>query len=370
MTKIVMGMDELRKRVDARLLTAMKHPFLDLFIYNYTKRTQYRKLWDLYTERCRGLIIDGNGNILNNPFPKFFNIGEREDLMIQNLPLEMPKITEKLDGKLGILYEEADNVAICTRGRFDSPYALWATNWLRSKGFGIGDFKSDYTYLFEIIYPESKNIVNYRSRSELVLLAVRNNDWNREGFDFELDYVKEAQELGLSYAKEYTFGGVHDAVKYLERRRGTEAEGFVCKYSNGLRIKIKSSDYFRLSKILTGISTKDIWESLRDTGSVEQIVDTVPDEFFKWVKNVEMELRVSQLKIMKDALDITVGANKLNSRIEQAEYIYKHTEDRLEIRGIVFFLLSGRIEKAKFAAWQRVKPAGELFNNNVVEEEM
>lgn len=196
---------------------------------------------------------------------------------------------------------------------------------------------------------------------------LRNNDWN---FDYELDHVKEARELGFSYAKEYSFGGVNDAVKYLEKRRGTEAEGFVCKYSNGLRVKIKSSDYFRLSKILMGISTKDIWQSLRDTGSVEQIVETVPDEFFKWVKNVEMELRVSQSKVMKDSLDIAVGAAKLKNRNEQAEYIYRRTEDRLEIRGIVFFLLSGRVEKAEFAAWQRIRPEGKLFNINSIEKEI
>lgn len=364
MTKNVrqINIDEIKRRINEGLITVRRHPFLGLYVYNYTHRTQYKRLWDQCTERCRGLIMNGDNNILNNPFPKFYNLGEREDLMIHNLPLEMPTITEKLDGMLGILYEEGDDVAVSTRGTFDSPYAKWATNWLRSKGFGLDDFKKDFTYLFEIVYPASKIIVNYRSRSELVLLAVRNNDNGAELA--ELDHVKEAQELGLSYAKEYSFEGFDSVLKYLEKRRGVESEGFVFKYSNGLRVKVKSSDYKRLQKILVGMSTKSIWESLRDTGSVENILDRVPDEFYKWVKKVEMELTVSKLEIMKDALDLTLDAKKLGNRIEQAEYINKYTEDRKELRGVAFFLLDGRVNKAEFAAWQRVKPSGEIFMAN------
>lgn len=353
--------DEVNKRINDGLIIVRKHPVLDIYIYNYTHRTQYEGLWDSYTERCRGLIMDGSNNILNNPFPKFFNLGQREDLMIHNLPLEMPSITEKLDGMLGILYQEEDNPAIATRGAFDSPYAEWATNWLRTKGYSLDDFKIDYTYLFEIIFPGNKIVVNYRSRAELVLLAVRNNDNGSE-----LNHIKEAQELGLSYAKEYSFDDrIDGALKYLEKRRGTESEGFVCKYSNGLRIKIKSLDYIRLHRILTGISAKDIWVSLRDKGNVNDILDNVPDEFFKWVKKVELELTVSKLRIMDKALDLTKETTKIKDRKEQAEYIRNRTKECDEgLMGIVFFLLDGRLDKAELSAWKRVKPSGEMFVAN------
>lgn len=354
-----MDMDEVKRRINDGLIIVRKHPFLDLYIYNYTHRTQHEGLWDSYTERCRGLIMDGNNNILNNPFPKFFNLGQTEELMIHNLPPEMPSITEKLDGMLGILYQEGDNLAIATRGAFDSPHAGWATNWLRLQGYSLDDFKQDHTYLFEIIYPGNRIVVNYRSRAELVLLAVRSN--NDES---ELNYVKEAQELGLSYAKEYSFGdGIDGALKYLEKRRGMESEGFVCKYSNGLRVKIKSLDYKRLHKILTGISAKDIWISLRDKGNVNDILDNVPDEFFKWVKKVEMELTLSKLEIMNKALGLTKEAMKIKDRKEQAEYIRNRTKECDEgLMGMAFFLLDGRLDKAEMAAWKRVKPSGEMFD--------
>jgi len=240
---MTMNMEEVKKRIDNELIFVRKHPFLDLWIYNYGYKTQYGGFWDEYTERCRGLITDGNGNILNNPFPKFFNLEEKEYTKIENLPSEIPKITEKIDGMLGILYEEGGKVAISTRGAFDSPFAIWATNWIRKKGYSLGDFKNGYTYLFDIIYPDNKIIVDYKGRAELVLLAVRNNFSNDE-----LDHIIEAQRLGFSYAKEYYFDKIEDAVKYLDGLKGSEFEGFVIKFSKGLRIKIKSADYKRLHK--------------------------------------------------------------------------------------------------------------------------
>lgn len=368
--QIIMGeklkkidIEEVKKRIDNGLLTVRKHSFLDIYIYNYTHRTQYARLWDQYTERCRGLIMDGDGNILNNPFPKFYNLGEKEELMIHNLPLEMPSITEKLDGMLGILYDEGGNVAVATRGSFDSPYAKWATNWLRLQGFRMDDFRHDYTYLFEIIYPQNKIVVDYGDMSELVLIAVRNNYEDRE-----LDHIKEAEELGFSYAKEFipnsTSGAdtINDALKYLEKRKGTEYEGFVCRYSNGLRIKIKSSDYRRLSK-LTGISVRGVWESLRDTGTVEHVIDNVPDEFYDWIKNVEKDLIVSKTNIINRSSIIANNAKKLNGRIEQARYIINQTGESQDIRGIVFFLLDNRMNKAESAAWKLIEPSGDILWN-------
>lgn len=350
-------MNEVKKRVDNGLISVRKHPFLDLFIYNYTHKTQHDELWDEYTERCRGLIIDGNGHVLNNPFRKFYNLEQSKETMIRNLPAEVPRIGEKLDGMLGILYEEGDMPAIATRGSFNSPYAEWATNWLRLKGFSLEDFKEGHTYLFEIIYPENKIIVDYKGRAELVLLAVMSNSGNGE-----LDHIKEAQRLGLSYAKEYSFDNIADAIKYLDGSVGSEFEGFVCKYTNGLRVKLKSLDYKRLHKLLMGVSKRDIWLSLRDTGSVDSIIENVPDEFMSWVKEVEMELKASKMRIMHKALDIVLEVKKLESRIEQFEYATKSTNDELGLRKIVMFILDDKMNKAEFAAWQMIKPSGEVFS--------
>jgi len=124
---------ELVKRVEAGLITMHKHPFLDLEICNYTAKTQYNKMWDNYTLMCRGLILDSQHNIIAKPFPKFFNLNETPETSRSNLPNEIPKISEKLDGVLGILYPEKNKVAISSRGSFTSDQAIWATGWMRNE---------------------------------------------------------------------------------------------------------------------------------------------------------------------------------------------------------------------------------------------
>ncbi len=346
---------ELIKRKDAGLITMRKHPGLDLEICNYTPKTQYDNLWDAYTLMSRGLVLDSDHNIISKPFQKFFNLNERPETTISNLPAEVPSITEKLDGVLGILYPENKKVAIASRGAFDSEFAIWATDWIRKKKFELEDFKQAYTYCFEIIYPGSKIVVDYKGRSELVLLAVLSNE-NKP----ELSHIKEAEELNLSYANEFQFDDVTQAEKYLAEMQGINQEGFVCRYSNGLRLKLKSEDYRRLHKILTGFSAKDVWDALRQGKNLDDLLNIVPDEFYQWVKRTESELQQSKNKIIEDATAIYHEANKLYSRKEQALYILKSTQCKNKgLSGVVFSMLDGRTDKAEEAAWKIIEPSAD-----------
>ena len=343
---------ELLKYNDAGLITMRKHPVWDLEICNYTPKVQYDKLWDDYTRMCRGLILDSEHVVVSKPFAKFFNLNEVPETTISNLPTEVPLMAEKLDGVLGILYSENQKPAIASRGSFESEFALWATDWIRKKGYSFEDFKKGYTYCFEIIYPTSKIVVDYKGRSELVLLAVLNNE-NKH----ELNHVEEAQELNLSYAKEFQFDTIEQAEKYLSEFKGIEQEGVVCRYSTGLRLKLKSEDYRRLHKILTGFSAKDVWETLRQGKTLDDLLNIVPDEFYQWVKKTESELQQSKTKVDEDALIIYQEAIKLSSRKEQALHIMKRVQGKNQgLSGVVFSMLDGRNEKAEETAWKIIEP--------------
>lgn len=65
-------LDRIRKLVAGRYISVAKHPQLDLFIYNYTAKSQYERYWTEETMMCRGLILDSQGQIIARPFPKFF----------------------------------------------------------------------------------------------------------------------------------------------------------------------------------------------------------------------------------------------------------------------------------------------------------
>lgn len=108
----------------------------------------------LDTKACRGLIVDAENWIVQRPFEKFFSIEQ----------LEPFDVYDKLDGSLGILYWVGDEPAIATRGSFISDQAKRGTEFLRARK----DLNLDrrYTYLFEIIYPENRVVVNYGDQSK------------------------------------------------------------------------------------------------------------------------------------------------------------------------------------------------------------
>jgi RNA ligase len=220
---------------------------------------------------------------------------------------------------------------------------------MRQKGFTIDDFKPEYTYCFEIIYPGSRIVVNYKERCELVLLGVlgtRNNP--------ELDHVKEAQELGLTCAREFHFDHAQD---YLAKIQGIDHEGFVCRYSNGLRLKLKSDEYKRLHRIITGFSEKDVWEALKQGKTLDDMLDLVPDEFYQWMKKIESDMICSKDHIMEMATVIFQEANKLSTRKDKASYVLRQAQKYPEgIRAVLFSMLDGRMEKAQEAAWKMIQP--------------
>ena len=98
-------MEQLEKLIKDGYISKRKHPTKDLWIYNYTNKTQWEKHWNDWTLRCRGLIMDEKYNIIARPFEKFFNLGEI-DHDIPNLPFE---VTEKMDGSLIIWFSRGLN---------------------------------------------------------------------------------------------------------------------------------------------------------------------------------------------------------------------------------------------------------------------
>lgn len=144
--------------------------------------------------------MDGSGNVVARPFQKFFNY---EELQPSDIPTDLPfEIFEKMDGSLGILYWIGDEPFIATRGSFSSDQAIHASSLVNKRFRELGISKRDLipnaTYLFEIIYPENRIVVDYGSDDTLFLLAILNQ---RKTFMFP--------SIGEGFDKiEILFGGV------------------------------------------------------------------------------------------------------------------------------------------------------------------
>ena len=270
------------------LVVKNDHPTLPLSIYNYSRTCQYEGGWDDITKMCRGLILDKEGNVVAKAFNKFFNY---EELTLSDIPEESFEVFEKLDGSLGILFWYQGKWIISSKGSFTSDQAIFGKYLIDTK-YNVEVLPKGYTTVVEIIYPENRIVCDYGKDEELVVLSMVSN---ASGKELDYDSMLAINEVsGLPTIKKYDDIKNYDTLKskITENR-----EGYVIRFRNGFRMKIKGEEYVRLHRILTGFSNVDIWEYLKDGKDISELLDRVPDEFDKWVKGTIENLKYSYFQI-------------------------------------------------------------------------
>ena len=263
-------LEKLNKYLEDGLLYNQVHPTLDLTIWNYTEKVQYEGLWDEITLMCRGLVTNSKGEIIARPFKKFFDMEEGK-----HTPTSEFEVYEKMDGSLGIFFYYNGEPVFATRGSFTSDQAIKGREILNKYNWKQGTYEG-YTYLFEIIYPENRIVVDYNGLEELVVLGVIETATGKE-----CNYDEMANEDFILVKK---YDGIKD-YSTLKSMIANDAEGYVIRFSNGDRMKIKGEEYLRLHKIMTNVSTTAIWEILSSGGDIDAILKDVPDEFYKKIKS-------------------------------------------------------------------------------------
>jgi len=275
-------LNTLEKYYQDGLLLKQTHPNYDLTIWNYSPKVQYDRLWDDITIQCRGLVTNSEGKIIARPFKKFFNYEEHSP---EDIPNEEFVVYEKLDGSLGILFNYQNEWILATRGSFTSPQAIKGKEILSKHD--ISAWRKDNTYLFEIIYPENRIVVDYGDEEKLVVIGGIHTETGEEIPDSSLFWT---QDSGFEIVTTYkTWGEGYDILK---EEISKDKEGYVIRFKNGFRMKVKGEEYKRLHRILTNISNRDIWEYLKEGKPFDEILDKVPDEFYNWVKDTARDLTV------------------------------------------------------------------------------
>ena len=267
------GLDDL---VEGGYITRRKHPSLDLYILNYTARTQYERLWNETTAQCRGLVVDSSGKVVSRCLKKFFNFEEVREEVASRLELGTPfKVFEKVDGSLGITYWTPEGPRIATRGRFTSAQAMRASLMLKEL-YGSYGLDPEITYLFEIVYPENRICVDYGDLESLIFLGAIHT---KSGVEVD------SRDLPFEKAKEFEFGVGFDEMKRMNLKN---REGFVVKFDDSFRFKIKFDDYVRLHSEIFSLSTKSVWTSLKDGRRTP--VEMLAPELQDWAQSVELDL--------------------------------------------------------------------------------
>lgn len=274
----------------------------DLRIFNYTDRCVHSAAWDDVTMNSRGIIFNvKTGEVVAQPMPKFFNMGEREETMEKVLPWTSDYLVfEKMDGWLGTLYRHEGKRCIATRGSFDGMgMAPWATTFL-NKNYDLTGLSEDVTLVFEIICPQTHIIVHYGDREDLILLAAYNR---HTGEEYEWDQVAAwAKEFGFPLPR--VFGSdVDECRRLLASHSGTELEGFVIRFAGGLRVKIKSEDYKRRAATVSNLTPMAIWKAMRDNTFTADYRDAIDADYLDLFDELS-----GTLKSQYDVIDAEIKA--------------------------------------------------------------
>lgn len=340
-------------------LTKRKHPTLGLYILNYTPKTQYVGQWDNETINCRGLVVDGQNNIVARSFPKMFNY---EELFLhpeiqaqfnQHLANGDEFFTyEKMDGSLVLVFGYQGEKVVATRGSFDGPQAQRAAEILEAKYPTFDPTEAvGMTFLFEVIYPENRIVVNYGDQEDLYYLTTMGLD----GHDIPVIRGYHHDNFAAPFPEPQThqFNSIEEVTGCWQ---STNYEGYVLSFpQSGLRVKFKYEEYKRLHRLLCGITPKKIWVELSEKRSLLPLLDRVPDEFYDWVKKQAGELLLNYYHVSVQCEAEMAAALAQDPGYQWTRKQYAAIFTQSEYPAILFKMLDG--QHPAELIWKSVKPS-------------
>jgi hypothetical protein len=233
-----------------------------LFVHKYTRDVFYKKLWDKdeRIEEARGIVTDGNNNVIVRPFKKIYNYGER----VCDLPLgNSCVVVNKINGFLGVvsINPHTSELIYSTTGSLDSDFAKLAKKVITStvdkdvmqEYFEVALFEGQpISMMFEICDPTDPHIIVEQAGAYLT--GIRNINTGRLENERVLDYVgKDIKALRPAWIID-SFQNALEEVKHCTR------EGFIIRgmrLQEDINIKIKSPFYLQ-KKALQRISKNTI----------------------------------------------------------------------------------------------------------------
>jgi RNA ligase len=343
-----MDLKLLHKYESEGLLFSQKHPSLPLTIWNYSDKVQYEGLWDETLLQCRGLVTDDEGNVVARPWKKFFNMEEGK-----HNPTSEFDVYDKMDGSLGILFNYKGEWIFATRGSFTSEQSVKGLQILSD--YQYQKLHKDYTYLFEIIYNENRIVVKY-DFEDVILLGMINTKSGEE-IDIHngpIRFKNLISNIGLSVVKKYD--GIKDFT-LLKDMVGDNEEGFVVRFSNGDRMKIKGEEYIRLHRIISMISTKSVWEILSNGESIDDLLKDVPDEVYPQIREYHNQLLLEYRKIQFKCFSLL--SQYEGDLIDKKQFALWVKEQDKELQTLLFNMYNGKNYSEYL--WRRLKPEYRLL---------
>ena len=184
------------------------------------------------------------------PFPKFFNIGEREETSLENIDIIGARYYIKHDGSMATPVLLNNRIIWKTKNSFYSDVANKINNyWVNHKNHDTRKAMRkmlagyNYTPIYEYVAPHNRIVLEYQEE-ELLYLGFRDNNTG--------EYIPNFHN--------------REDIKYHEIFAMEDVEGFVIELQSGELVKAKTQWYLDRHKICTEFNPKKIIEcTLNDT---------------------------------------------------------------------------------------------------------
>lgn len=254
-------------------------------------------------QACRGIIVQkglsGQWGIVCYPFDKFFNYGEPNAAEIDWCSAF---VNEKIDGSLIKFWHNYEGWHLSTNNSIDA-FEAPVSNSIEGLTFGnlveraLGcnwlsfcrELDEHYTYMFELVSPESQVTIHY-DHTTLYYLGQRDNILYKEYYEFDPVW----REFGVEQPKRFYLSSLKDCIDVAEQMTKDE-EGMVVVDANHNRIKIKSPEY-----LIAAHATNNGKLGLRT--AVRLIREDKVDDFLAYapMHRAKMELIIAAYEDIKD----------------------------------------------------------------------
>ena len=280
---------------------------------------------------CRGIILDtaNDYEVVCFPFFKFCNYGEKG---ADSIDWASARVQEKVDGSIMKMYYYNDSWQVASNGvisAFDAPLTAddeiksfgWAfMRAAEAVGLDINKLDTDCTYIFELVSPYNRVVVDYNGITTLYHIGTRNNRTEEE----------LVCDIGVPHPAEYPLHSVEECIEAAAALNpgdgAIENEGFVVVDKNWHRVKIKSPKYVAIHHILPNgeITEEKIIEYIKN-GIIDDVVGFVPSLADK-VSTVKALIAQTE----KDIEDYKMW-NKVeveDNKMSRADWAKQHNKDK------------------------------------------
>jgi RNA ligase len=334
-------LDKLKQHCEHNLVRVITSPrFPGIIMLHYTEAAQWDKAWNTFNRMCRGLIVHlPTQKVLAYPLNKFHNLDEVPETDYEVLKDKKDfEVSEKLDGSMLIRFCDPNTgkYHLTTKGSLDSEHGLYATELMGDRF--QESWLEPYTLMFELISKKFQIVIDYPKKGYpegLYLIGVRQH-WSNKLFTYN-EVQSMAEALKIPTVKTYEFESLDKLIEKAKELPFTE-EGYVIRFQDGLRVKLKGTAYLRAHRFISHLSDRNLLEACSE-GVDKTLIEVCPEELREEVSGKISYYKKRATELTNTCYNLFNEAPK-GSRKEFALWTIKNCDPYL--KGFLFHLFDGK----------------------------